>query len=572
MRHLFILLALLALPLHAQQLPAPTATTPPLQSQVVPPASPQVAGPLGAGPALIRSIVDAGRFDALRWPDFSDYVKHLRNYYEPAYASAWTKNGHYTTQAVAVISLFEGADEKGIHAADYDGGRWAARLSALNSATATELDAARFDLLVTINLMRYISDLHIGRINPRNLRFDLDIEGKKYYLPTLVGQIAASADPRAALSVVEPQYAEYRRLQKAYNDYRRGAALTANDKPLLVVKVLKPGETYASLHELVKLLQLVGDLPAGSRVDTRKNLYAEPVVAAIKRFQRRHGLAADGVISARTFRELNVPLAQRVRQLEWALERWRWTPMEFSRPPIIVNVPEFVLRAWDDQGNTALAMNVVVGKAYTHETPIFEGRMRYLVMRPYWYVTPNIQRNELVPKLEKDPGYLARNHYEVVADYDDPVGRTGVDADTLAKLRANLLQVRQKPGPDNSLGLIKFMFPNQNNVYLHSTPAQTLFSKSRRDFSHGCIRVEDPLALAVWTLRDDPAWTRDTIKVAMEAGADNHTVLLKAPIPVFIIYTTATVDENGEVHFFDDIYGHDERLETALAAGYPYPA
>jgi murein L,D-transpeptidase YcbB/YkuD len=524
-----------------------------------------------AGPATIRMLVEAGRDDDLRWPDFSDYRKHLVNFYEPLnYGFAWSRNGKVTPQSLAVIALFESADVKGINAVDYDGSRWGARLQAL-MAHPDDVALARFDISVSASLMRYISDLHIGRINPRNLRFELDIESKKYYLPKLLTQIKDAPDPAVMLSQIEPPYEEYRRLQRALAAYRQLAPDAAHDAALPDEKTVQPGDSYAGSPQLAKMLRRVGDLPASAKVDPKRLVYEGPLIAAVKHFQARHGLQPDGVISAKTFRALNTPLSFRVKQIQWALERWRWAPMEFDAPPIIVNIPEFVLRAWNEKGETQLAMRVVVGKAYSHQTPVFAAAMQYVVLRPYWSVPPSIQAKELVPKIAASPTYLARNNYELVTPDGQPLGIDRVDSDTLAKLRSFALQIRQKPGPNNALGLIKFIFPNQNNVYFHSTPSQELFSKTRRDFSHGCIRVEDPVALAQWVLRDQPQWTAGEIRAHMKDG-DPTQVNLPKPIPIMIIYSTASVSENGDVHFFEDIYGHDETLENALNAGYPYPA
>lgn len=543
MRRLGLILALVALPLLAQT----------------------------DGPSTIRALVEAGRSDDLRWPDFSDYRKHLVNFYEPlGYGLAWSRERRVTPQARSVIALFERADAKGINAADYDGSRWDGRLRALE-ANPDDVALARFDLAVTITLMRYISDLHIGRINPRNLRFELDIESKKYYLPKLLTEIKDALDPPLILAQIEPPYDDYHRLQGALALYRRLAVEAANEAPLPDVKTIKPGEAFDAAPQLARMLRRVGDLAPSARVDPKRLVYDGVLVAAVKRFQSRHGLDPDGVISTRTFHQLNTPLSFRVKQIQWALERWRWAPMEFSTPPIIVNIPEFILHAWNEQGQTQLLMRVVVGKAYTHQTPVFAADMRYLVLRPYWNVPPSIQAKELVPKVAASPTYLARNHYELVTPDGQPVEVARVDQETLAKLRSFALQIRQKPGPNNALGLVKFMFPNQNNVYLHSTPSQELFSRSRRDFSHGCIRVEDPVALAKWVLRDQPQWTEEAIKLHMKDG-DPTQINLTKPIPIMIIYTTATVTESGEVRFFEDIYGHDVTLENALAAGYPYPA
>jgi len=525
--------------------------------------------PATAGGALIQSLVETARMDELRWPDFNDYRKHLRNLYGPiGYTDIWSKGNRVTPQARAIITLFESADVKGINAADYDGPRWKERLRALDTAP-NEIALARFDLALSVTLMRYISDLHIGRINPRNLHFDLDIESKKYYLPARLMTEKDAVDPVASLADVEPRYEEYQRLLGALARYRKFADDAAADKPLPVVKTLKAGQPYPALAELARMLQRVGDLDPSLPVDTKS--YKEPLVGAVKSFQARHGLEANGTIGAKTFTALNVPLSYRLRQIQWALERWRWAPMQFERPPIVVNVPEFTLRGWSDlTGKTGLAMRVVVGKAYTHSTPIFSDEMKYVVFRPYWNVPPSIQRGEIVPKLEKNPDYLAANNYEVVNNDGKSLG-TSVTPAILDRLRSTALQVRQKAGGSNALGLVKFIFPNENNVYFHSTPSQQFFYQTRRDFSHGCIRVEKPELLASWVLRDQPDWTAERIKGAMNGKEDDRVVLLKERIPIMIIYATATVDEDGQVHFFDDIYGHDAALENALAAGYPYP-
>jgi L,D-transpeptidase YcbB len=262
---------------------------------------------------------------------------------------------------------------------------------------------------------------------------------------------------------------------------------------------------------------------------------------------------------------LNTPFRRRVRQLQMALERWRWLPHEFARPPIVVNVPEFRLHALDASSHSALEMNVVVGRAFRHQTPVFAGQMHYLIFRPYWHVPPSIQRAELAPKILRDPSYLAKNGYEVV-------NRNGevVSGAPPVELRSLKLSIRQLPGPGNALGLVKFVFPNEHEVYLHSTPSQALFSKARRDFSHGCIRVEKPDVLAAWVLRDQPQWTLEHTRQAMN-GTQTRRVNLSAPIPVLIVYATAMVQENGEVCFFQDIYGHDASLERLLDKGYPYP-
>ena len=235
-----------------------------------------------------------------------------------------------------------------------------------------------------------------------------------------------------------------------------------------------------------------------------------------------------------------------------------------------MNVPEFTLRARGPDNQTQLKMRVVVGGALGHRTPVFGADLRYLIFRPYWNVPMSIQRNELAPKIHADRDYLAGNDYEVVTPSGDVVTAGAVDDQVLAQLDAGQLFIRQRPGPQNSLGLVKFVFPNPYDVYMHSTPTIALFEKSRRDFSHGCIRVQDPVALAVWALRGNPGWDHDRVVATMSGSADNVRVNLVHPIPVLIVYGTAVASQDGKVYFFNDIYGYDAELERELAKGYPY--
>jgi murein L,D-transpeptidase YcbB/YkuD len=327
---------------------------------------------------------------------------------------------------------------------------------------------------------------------------------------------------------------------------------------------------YPGVERLTQLLRLVGDLPPDAVVPAGETVYSSALEEAVKRFQSRHGLDPDGRLSRATLEQLNTPVQRRVRQLQFALERWRWVPHEFSHPPIIVNIPEFQLRAWGEADSVALSMKVIVGEAYRNETPVFAKDMRYIVFRPYWHVPLSIQRRELVPKILKDRDYLAKNGYEVTDNRGAVVSTGAVSDETLEGLRRGRALVRQRPGPLNSLGPVVFMFPNEFDVYLHGTPAPELFSRSRRDFSHGCIRVEYPEKLAAWALHEEPGWDEPRIVSAMQ-GSETIQVNLDHPIPVLVLYTTAMVAEDGTVKFLQDIYGHDAAMEQVLARGFPYP-
>jgi len=523
-------------------------------------------------PSDIQNIVTAGTLDGMRWPNFSDYRTWLQKFYEPtAYRPAWVQNSQPTPQALALIEVFKDAWKKGLDPEAYDASRWQERVQSLKSSP-NALTVARFDVAFTVSTMRYVSDLHIGRINPQHFKFGLNVEQKKYDLAQLLrDRIVSASNLTEVLSDAEPPFPGYRRTEQALAQYI-GLARTDDGQQLpAVTKPIDPGQSYAGVPRMANLLRLVGDLPADTASTGDSQTYSGPLVDAVKRFQRRHGLDSDGRLGPGTIKQMNVPLQDRVRQLQLTLERFRWLPSEFSAPPIIVNIPDFQLRTLDENNNVTMTMRVVVGKAMRTQTPVFSRDMTYIVLRPYWNVPPSILRSEIVPALTRDRSYLARKRYEV-ATYDGKVVTDGdVSDEVLAQLRAGKLMVRQRPGPTNALGLVKLIFPNENNVYLHSTPSQDLFSRTRRDFSHGCIRVEKPAELAAWTLRNNPGWTLDRVKQEMQSGKDDVTVSLAKKVPVFIVYGTALAYENGEVHFSDDIYGHDATLATALAKGYPYP-
>jgi murein L,D-transpeptidase YcbB/YkuD len=257
-----------------------------------------------------------------------------------------------------------------------------------------------------------------------------------------------------------------------------------------------------------------------------------------------------------------------MRQIELTLERWRWLPRSFESPPIVVNIPGFRLYAFADSGGQlrpVLQMPVVVGRAFKHETPVLSARMTYLVFSPYWEVPKSIERKEIRPAAMRNPGYLARNRMELLRE-----GRVVPPTPEAIAAIGRSVHVRQLPGEDNSLGRIKFMLPNAHAIYLHDTPAKQLFESVRRDYSHGCVRLQDPLALAEFVLQDQPEWTRERMAQAMQAERP-VTATLARRIPVLLLYGTAVASGEGQVFFYDDIYGHDRDLDQLLRRGFPFP-
>jgi len=526
------------------------------------------------GQASLRVIIQSANLSELRWPDFSDYGKHVQKFYASnGYSLSWIRGMQPTAQAQQLISVLLKAEQKGLAAEDYDGPRWGDRLAKLKpkSVQPSETDAVRFDAALTVCVMRYISDLHIGKVNAKHLDFGLDVETKKYDLPDfLKAHVVDSYDVVGALAEVEPPYPGYQRTILALHSYLEFVKEYHWNQLPAIQKTIAPGDSYSGVPQLIKLLRLGGDLSADANFAADGTVYQAPLVDAVKSFQLRHGRTADGRITAQTMADLNVPLTNRIRQMQLTLERWRWLPAGLHSALIVANIPEFRLRAYDENYKIALSMNVVVGKAYAHETPVFTDTMRYVVFRPYWNVPYSIAKAEFLSRLARDPDYLAKKGFEVVNSGQDVVSSGAVTDEILAQLRAGKLYIRQLPGPKNSLGLVKFIFPNSSNVYMHDTPAPEFFAKSRRDFSHGCIRLEKPADLAVWVLRENPGWDMDRVLASMN-GTPNQQVNLANPIPVLILYGTVVVTEDGIVHFYDDIYGHDAALEKALAKGYPYP-
>jgi L,D-transpeptidase YcbB len=522
---------------------------------------------------LPKEMLDATENPNLRWPDFSDYQPIIAQFYDDRnYEVAWTRGDAPTASATAFIKAFQDAGEKGLIPEDYDASRWAARVQKLNDKSADTISA--FDVAMTVNVMRFISDLRIGRVNPSHFNFDINVQEKKYDLAEFVSDNAVDAtDVPGLIAKAEPDSEQYRKSEAALAHYLELEKLqTANPREPLpaVTKPLSVGDSYLGGEALEQRLALEGDglVTAGAPSDGNMNRITQAASDGLKRYQERHGFEVNGKLTPQTVKSLNVPMSERVLQLQNSLERWRWLPDPYVNPRLLVNLPEFILRGFSADHKLDFRMKVVVGKVMgRHQTPVFTHMMKYLVFRPYWNVPVDIARKELVPHIAANQGYLASKNFEVTDSKGNVM--TSYSAKQVAQ---GGVMVRERPGPKNSLGLVKFIFPNQYDIYLHSTPAVSLFDRSRRDFSHGCIRVQKPEDLAAWVLATQGGdWDLMKVQAAMNSGPDNHTVTLKSPLPIVIFYATAWVEEDGDVHFFDDIYGYDEEMDKVLAKGPPYP-
>ena len=474
-----------------------------------------------------------------------------------AAASPWFSGGAPTPLAHEALALLAGAPADGLDPVDYEAERLRA---ALDHAAAPEAQAAVAGELEAA-LRRFLRDINRGRVAPGEIGEHYDSDALLRADPDgLLRQAIADGKLAGAVAAARPHVAEYDELRAALARYRTLATDPLWQRPLppFAGSKLEPGQAWAGTADLTRRLVALGDLPAGTAPAAS---YTGAAVDGVKVFQSRHGLTPDGVIGKGTWEQLQVTPAGRVEQIELALERLRWTPQ--PERAVVIYVPEFALRAWDARDgkrSVRARMNVIVGNAAKTRTPIFDAAMRYIEFSPFWNVPPSIARGETLPKLRRDPAYFDQQGFEFVTRDGRVVG--GFSEANLEAVQAGAMRIRQRPGARNALGDIKFVFPNPDNIYLHHTPTPNLFKRDRRDFSHGCIRVEAPVELARFVLANAPEWNEERIVEAMTRGRSN-TLRLDEELPVVITYRTAAVID-GKPHFFADIYRKDAALAASL--------
>ncbi len=520
----------------------------------------------------IRSIVSAGHLASLRWQDFSDVQPYVEAFYKESDNSpAWLQASQLSTRGLEMIRALEHAEREGLQAEDYDGPRWQTRIEQL-AATHTGADEASFDVALTVCAMRYLSAVRIGRLNPQRLSFGFTVENRKLQLADFLRNLLTSSrSVDEEVADIEPPFAAYKRTHEALLRFIE-LAKQQEEPPLPPsIGVVERHGFYDHEPELAQRLRQLGSMAAGDSTPNRTDSYDDPLVGAVRNFQQTHGLPPTGNLDQKTIDELNVPLRQRLEQLGFTLERYRWISYDFSRPPIVVNLPEFRLVAYDDDDQVALSMRVIVGDAYDSQTPTLQSSIEKVIFRPYWYVPLQIFRTEMLNDIVTEPQYIKLHNMEVIRRNGSLVTSAKVSHAVLKQLDNGVLVARQKPGPENALGLLKIDFPSEHQVYLHDTPVSMhLFSTPDSDVSHGCIHLERPAELAHWLLRDMPAWTEERVRAAMESGENEFVVPLSQPVPILILYVTAYAESNGQVHFLPDIYKRDAVLRETLAKGYPY--
>ncbi len=493
--------------------------------------------PITIAESVTQLYIDSSRIESFIFANklTDSMANRLRQFYTGrSYQYAWFNNDGLAEYTSAFYNMYTdyaayAGDSAAVYKmlpAIYDSVVTAMAFNAKDTITSTA------ELLLTLQFFRYARRAYAG--NPQLDAKELEwfIPRKKLNLPVLLDSMLAAKEKD--ISAYEPVNRQYHLLKEYLIKYYAIEKRGGWNPIVIATKKIEAGDTASGIALVKQRLFLTGDLAA---VDT-SNEFNAALILAIKNFQHRYGFNEDGKLSNSLLAEMNRPITERIQQLLINMERIRWVPATPTTDYLLVNIPEFKLHVYE-KGQYAFNMNVVVGTA-ANSTVIFNGNLKHVVFSPYWNVPPGILKNEVLPAIKRNPNYLAKHNMEW-----------------------NGGAVRQMPGPKNSLGLVKFLFPNTYNIYLHDSPAKSLFEESKRAFSHGCIRVAAPKKLAGFLLKPYPEWTDEKITAAMNKGKEQYVGLQKT-VPVFIGYFTAWVDRDGKLNFRNDIYGHDKRMAQRL--------
>ncbi len=473
-------------------------------------------------------------------------------YEERSFKPLFVRDNGPKTKGKVLLQILKAAADEGLDPSRYRVAEIEERLSSLEPVKLAEAE-----LLLARAMIDYGRDISAGRVEPRNVDRELFIYPKGPGPLTLLDGAEQADNMGPYIASLAPQTPNYARLKATLAKYREMAA-NGGWTQVPAGDALKPGMQDPRIVALRARLEQSGDLAPGAHVG---DTYDGALVEGVKRFQRLHGIDQDGVVGPDTLRQMNITVADRVKTLELNMERRRWMEDDLGERYIFVNLADQFLKVVDN-GKTVHEALTVVGKTY-FRTPVFSKNMKYIVINPYWNVPPSIARNEYLPKLRRNPGVLYRENIKILK------GNTVIDPYRVnwSSISGRFpFRLRQEPGPKNALGKIKFMFPNQFNVYIHDTPSKSLFSRATRVFSHGCIRVQNPGDLGA-VLLSTQGWTQTKFDSAFKSNK-RRVVRLKKEIPVHITYLTAWTNKDGTVHFRKDVYGRDKRLAAALSKAY----
>ena len=489
-----------------------------------------------------------------RHPQLAEQQSRVNIFYqERGFQLAWFNENKLIPQAHKMLEIIRKASDEGMdpahyHIVDFEKLFKDLKSSKRNFERFSEAQKET-DLALTATYFLWASDYYRGLVVPdEHKEIEWDVKENGIMLHRALRVVLGEMESKYPLADFKPIHAEYTRLKTALANYRKIKQTGAWPEVTVNTK-LKQGQRSSIVPVLRKRLGLTSDT---------ESIYSKEVSDAVKKFQMEQGLKPDGVLGKETVRLMNISIDERIRQIILNMERWRWLPLSFEPDYLLVNIPEYRLHIYE-AGKEKLSMNVIVGKTL-NSTPVFSDKMEYIVLSPYWNVPFSIVKSELAPKIAANSSYLDRVDMEVVSFKGEPINPTTINWNEITESNWQYI-LRRRPGPKNDLGDVKFIFPNSNDIYLHDTPNGELFNQEKRGFSHGCVRVEKPIELAEYLLRKSGNWSKKQLLDTIAKRKEKH-VQLNAPLPVYLVYFTAWADENGNVHFRDDIYGHDKALAS----------
>ncbi len=498
-------------------------------------------------------------------------------YHQRDYRPIWVLPEGPGQAAYELVAAIGKADHHGLLPGDYHFlclSAWLSPSSLKRRAALEAKELAGMEIVLSDAFVNLATHLAVGKVDPRTIYPQWIAPAKKAEVFGWLAAVSAPEDVRRAFSQAAPDSEGYRAAMAEVQRLRE--VIASGGWPAVDSgEALRAGDRSSRVAQLRLRLVQEGDFPAAGNGGKDESFFDSGLEQAVAAFQRRQGLAADGVVGRGTLASLNRSAQDRLRCVLVNLERWRWLPRDLGRRHIIVNSAAFQLQAFSER-RMVLEMPVIVGEAYTR-TPVFSRNMAYLVVNPYWNVPPGVLARKILPKIKKDPSYLAAQHFELIRGWKEPADPMDPQLVDWTRVHAGNFpgRLRQRPGPWNALGRIKFIFPNDFSVYLHDTPERHLFKRPARAFSSGCIRVEKPIDLALFVLAPDPSWSRERLEQTI-AGGKPTTVTVRDPVTVHLLYWTFWVNGQGGAEYRKDIYARDGVLWKALnaipGAGTPSPA